>query len=139
MDIEKAKSVLQLHKIYVRNISFSRDVNVTRTELVYQVKRNLDRITDNQYNISLDINVNNADNTLTLSVSVIGLFEISEAIGDDMKKKLFERNAVAILFPYLRSEVTLITAQPDLKPIVLPSININQMLDDIEEAELEKI
>ena len=44
------------------------------------------------------------------------------------KQYLLENNAVAILFPYVRSELTLITAQPETSPIVLPAVNINSMI-----------
>lgn len=39
------------------------------------------------------------------------------------------KNAVAILMPYLRSELTLLTAQPDTESVVLPPFNINKMME----------
>ena len=42
---------------------------------------------------------------------------------------LLEKNAVAILFPYVRAELSLITAQPGMEPIVLPVVNIAAMVD----------
>ena len=37
-------------------------------------------------------------------------------------------NAVAIMFPFLRSQISLLTTQPDMIPVVLPAININKLL-----------
>lgn len=42
------------------------------------------------------------------------------------------KNTVAILFPYLRSQVTLMTAQPNIEPVVIPAININALLKNME-------
>ena len=43
---------------------------------------------------------------------------------------LFKENGVAILFPYLRSELTLLTTQPGFQPIVLPAVNIAKMFQN---------
>ncbi len=40
------------------------------------------------------------------------------------------KNAIAILMPYLRSEVSLLTAQPGIECVVLPAFNINKILED---------
>ena len=59
----------------------------------------------------------------------------------DNSKILVERNAISIMFPYLRSYITTLTSVPGMQPIVLPPINIaamledEQMTDDIEETE----
>ena len=38
------------------------------------------------------------------------------------------KNAIAIMFPFLRSQVTLVTSQPNFRPIILPIININNLV-----------
>ena len=48
---------------------------------------------------------------------------------DKIVQDLINKNAVAILMPYLRSELTLLTAQPDTDSVVLPPFNINKMLE----------
>ena len=45
---------------------------------------------------------------------------------------LISNNAVAILMPYLRSELSLLTAQPETDCIVMPVFNVNAMLSDEE-------
>ena len=35
---------------------------------------------------------------------------------------------MAILLPYLRAQITIMTSQPDVEPVVLPAININALL-----------
>lgn len=46
--------------------------------------------------------------------------------------KRFIPNAIAIIFPYLRSEVTLLTAQPNMAAIVIPAVNINALLGNVK-------
>ena len=49
---------------------------------------------------------------------------------DKIVRDLINKNAVAILMPYLRSELTLLTAQPDTDSVVLPPFNINKMFEN---------
>ena len=46
-----------------------------------------------------------------------------------------KKNTVAILFPYVRSAFTLLTAQPGMEPVVLPALNINALIDELERKE----
>lgn len=59
-----------------------------------------------------------------LSVSVIAKahFEyVAESY--EMEENIVKTNTVAIMFPFIRSQVTLLTTQPGMTPIVLPPIN----------------
>lgn len=44
---------------------------------------------------------------------------------DDYSREeaIINANTVAIMFPFFRSQVTLLTSQPGMTPIVLPAIN----------------
>ena len=65
-----------------------------------------------------------------MSVELVGTFAFSnsENVNKNLYDNLINKNAIAILFPYLRSQVTLITSQPNMTPIILPPININTLL-----------
>ncbi|WP_029277512.1 protein-export chaperone SecB [Pedobacter borealis] len=39
----------------------------------------------------------------------------------------FYQNAIAIVFPYLRAYISLITAQANVRPIILPTLNLSQL------------
>ena len=66
-----------------------------------------------------------------ITISLSGFFKIekSEEMDDKIMKQMISKNAVAILMPYLRSELTLLTAQPDTESVVLPPFNINKMME----------
>lgn len=65
-----------------------------------------------------------------LFTSLEGYFDLdADPNGRDELKHLVATNTVAILFPYLRSVVTAITAAANLNPLILPTINVAQWLN----------
>ena len=67
---------------------------------------------------------------LTISLTGFFSFDNREKLNDSFKKELIEKNAVTIMMPYLRSQISLITAQPNVDCVVLPPFNINNMMSD---------
>ena len=67
----------------------------------------------------------------TFEISLSGFFSIEadEELTEDLKNTLITKNSIAILMPYLRSEVSLLTAQPEVDCVVLPAFNVNNMLN----------
>ena len=67
-----------------------------------------------------------------LRVAVTGLFKVTEveqgAAADD--DRLLRVNAVAILFPYLRSMISTVTASANLRSLIIPPINVHALLAD---------
>ena len=61
-------------------------------------------------------------------VRASGYFQISEAVEDS--DILIQQNAIAIVFPYIRSQISLLTAQPEVDPVILPPMNIAQMVKE---------
>lgn len=59
---------------------------------------------------------------MTLAAEVMGRFESAERW-----QSVWERNALSILFPYLRGIVSTITSLSGHEPIILPTININKL------------
>ena len=68
----------------------------------------------------------------TLEISLSGFFSVESEneLTDALKNSLVVKNSVAIMMPYLRSQVSLVTAQPEVECVVLPAFNINKMLDN---------
>lgn len=52
---------------------------------------------------------------------------------------ILERNAIAILFPYIRSYISTITTQPGMAPILLPAMNIVAMLNDQKKININAV
>lgn len=62
-----------------------------------------------------------------MEVSIIGFFELNGDVDENIKK--YETNALAILFPYIRSLITSFTANSNVMPLIIPAININKLIE----------
>ena len=135
--INKSESELKSKKIYFESMNFRREA-IHPDKLKYKVNRDIMSLGDEEYKVVLSIEIKALNESFELQVSIVGIFEIkSESISEELKNSVISRNTIAILFPYLRTQITLLTAQPDLNPIVLPAININTLLDNMESMENE--
>ena len=72
------------------------------------------------------------DESASLDIVVSGVFELKAKLEPNQQEIIITKNTMAILFPYLRSQVTLLTTQPDVEPVNLPVININALLQNME-------
>lgn len=126
-------SILKLKSIIVKDFSFDRqlifDSNVLpKITLTKKIETNDD--IDSYVTLTIKLI---ADAAYSLSLSIVGIFSVSDEDAKKInisKEVLLEKNAISILFPYLRSQITLLTSQPSFQPIVLPPININALFDD---------
>lgn len=129
--INSSVSALKLEKFYFSQFEFSRD-------------ENFDSFSGDEIEIGFGKNTSVDGNILNITVFMRAcyqdLFELKlAAVGkfncqsDDISAIAFEKNAIAIMFPYIRSQITLLTSQPNLKPIVLPPININALFEKLQE------
>ncbi len=98
---------------------------------------------DNELEISFSVSIgtNIADQDIKkVSVKVLGekreeySFEIQVSgffsFEGNAEDSIIQQNAVAIVMPYIRSEVSLLTAQPGVEPVVIPPLNIAEMMSD---------
>lgn len=131
------KSMLQLKKVIIEKASLSQDPHSSkREELSLKIKRAVSQLTGvkNQYKVSISTHVNSNDSSVEVEVVASGIFSFDE-IPDDAKtvESLLQYNAVAILFPYVRSYITTITSNAGMIPIILPPINVNNLENENDE------
>lgn len=67
-----------------------------------------------------------------LEVSLLGFFEFDTNLEENQIINLLEVNGTAILFPYLRSLITTITSNVGIRPIIIPTMNIVEMIRNNE-------
>lgn len=129
MDIIKSsESVLKLKRIYFNELNFSRkDVEKNNIDVFVERKQ----FTNSEYEITLNLIISNNEEKYQVNVSIVGIFEFSEDLDEVTKDIIVEKNTISILFPYLRSQVTLLTSQPDIKPMIIPPLNINNLIKNI--------
>ena len=119
-------SPLKLDTIVISDCSFKRSEEELRSSrLDVNVKRNIEERAPNQYKIALELFISDDAHQLELRVRCVACFTTEQD-----NSALIEKNAIAIMFPYVRSYVSTITSQPGMSPIVLPPMNIVAMFQD---------
>lgn len=128
--------VLKLEKLVFDKIVFERKgfKNDNELELSSQVKIGVASKSE-VYRVSLQMD-GKKKNEYTFTICISGFFTIMPE-WEERKEELLRKNAVAILMPYIRSQISLLTAQPETDCVVLPSLNINAMFDMAEAEQIK--
>ena len=123
-------SVLTLQKMVFDKIEFNRKGFKNTQELKFELQVQIGLGENDAYKVTLVLKGTKQDE-YDIAISLSGFFKVEgqEQVKDQTVHDLVSKNAVAILMPYLRSELTLLTAQPDTDSVVLPPFNINKMLE----------
>lgn len=125
------KCALTLEKMVFDKLLFAREDFSSNEKPKFTFKISAGKKTDDDiYKVTIVLLVNK-DKEYNIEIALSGFFSVNTNmnIDDEHVKKLINKNAVAILMPYVRSELTLLTAQPGMESIVLPPINISAMMD----------
>ena len=118
------ESPLVLKNIIITEGHFKRnEATLENLELKVGVSHDVERLSEREYKITLELNVADPEEKLSVFVKGMAIFETKQE-----NQMLIERNTLAIMFPYFRSYVSTLTTQPGMTPIVLPAMNIMTML-----------
>lgn len=126
------RSVLKMDRLVFDKIAFDRVGFKNDNQLTHTLEaRFAKNIKDNVYRVTLVLKGEKQDE-YTFEISITGFFSFSEdeETNDELKNELISKNAIAIIMPYLRSQVSLLTAQPGVDCVILPPFNINKMMDN---------
>lgn len=117
--------ILKLNALVFDEITFKRiDLhNESELEISMSVKIGINKSEPDIKKVSLRIH-GEKSGEYTFDIQASGYFSYEGEADDD----IIEQNAVAIVMPYVRSEVSILTAQPGLEPVVLPPFNIAEMM-----------
>ena len=66
-------------------------------------------------------------------VNCVASFKFKENISLAEIPNFFYPNSIAILFPYVRAFVSTLTLQANIKPILLPTLNLSSLQDILRE------
>lgn len=135
--MEKYESVLKFEKYIINEVNFkgNKDFKQTeeRTPVDLKIKRNTqidDKDKKMEINLKVDIFDNAKENNypFEIKVDLTGYFYIEEG-----EPKSLEKNAIAILYPYIRSLISTYTVNSSDFPLMLPAINVNKLIEDQKE------
>lgn len=93
---------VNFHAIKPRGENMSIDVQCNPLAIIPKGK-------DNTFTIAMDVHVS-SEEYFDLKMRVMGYYLLDKAIDEDTKKMFINSNAVAIMFPYVRSFITTFTS-----------------------------
>ncbi|MCB2360296.1 protein-export chaperone SecB [Clostridium estertheticum] len=134
------KSSLKLNEIFVEKVEFKRSENFNKSannELKFKFESSINEKDTNNYKVSIKVNISSgAAEELVINVIMCALFGFvfNEKLSNDIIKSMLEKNTLAIMYPYVRSYITNLSAQSGINPIILPTINISAMIDSQENS-----
>ena len=132
--MEKAgiESVLKLQHCVFDRINFQRKGFKTNNQARFNLGVNIIRRDDHEYLVSLAV-IGDKNEEYELSIQLSGYFRVEGDIDLTTEENLIKNNAVAILVPYVRSEISILTSQPETDAESLPIINVLGMVKCIME------
>ncbi|MCD7834555.1 MAG: protein-export chaperone SecB [Lachnospiraceae bacterium] len=126
MDIRKMKSELEMTGLYFKHCSVEREPKITDEVLEMNLNRKVIKQEDGNYFVELEVRVENRDLKVLVIACAYFSFLSETGVCDD----IINKNTVAIMFPFIRSQVTLLTSQPGMQPVILPPINTAKYIDE---------
>lgn len=120
-----------MDKLVFDKISFVREGFKNKNNIDFTIEsRFAQNSKNNVYRVTLILKGDKKEE-YTFEISLTGFFTFDEDadLDDATKNELITKNTVAILMPYMRSQVSLLTAQPDMECVVLPAFNINNIIN----------
>lgn len=146
--MDKFKSFLIFHNYFIDELIFSRNLSYEKKIDADVIKGNFrveyhptgmkNKIIVSVTTKLFDEDFSKEENPFYLYLTVSGYFEFNDEdkkVENKLADRVLKANSVAILFPYIRSIITNITASANIPPVVLPPINTYKLIDVKENQE----
>lgn len=86
-----------------------------------------------RYQLDFDVIIECKDTGMeVVKVSCVAIFSFGASLSLTDIPDYFYPNSLAIIFPYIRAFVSTISLQANVKPIVLPTINLMGITDELK-------
>ncbi len=72
-----------------------------------------------------------------INVSMFSAFQFEENLSLAEIPPYFYRNSIAIVFPYLRAFISNLTLQANVKPVILPVLNLSKLEEPLRKNTIE--
>lgn len=134
-----AESSLRFYNYVVNRVLFETNsaFSPEQVQLSLRFSRQIEMdLPDLHVTLSVVIFPNATENNypFTMALSITGYFTL-EGETAEAAQQLAEINAVAILYPFLRAMVSTYSANANVAPVLLPTINVAQYFADEEPQE----
>ncbi len=126
------ENILMMKDLYFSKFSYEnlRDMEASQIDVRHDIKYMSKKENENIIKVIVNTNIKNKKETIKLELETVGEFEINPADLDSVTKKfIMTKNTLAIMFPFIRSEISILTTQPGVMPILLQPINLNSLTE----------
>lgn len=95
---------------------------------------------DTTFELTFSVNVFNNDNLDNpfVFIQCVGIFQFENIDSFENIPEFFYRNSIAILFPYVRAYISLVTTQANVPGIILPTYNLSSLEEDLRKNTIQK-
>lgn len=80
---------------------------------------------EKSFNLTFEVKVKDEKDNQFVRVRCNGIFKFQEVSSFEDIPEFFYRNSIAILFPYVRAYISLVTTQANVPGIILPTLNLS--------------
>lgn len=88
------------------------------------------------FTLELAVFISDSSEAFKVEIESLGFFKFNNIEKEDLSSFLYF-NAPAILFPYIRAYISSLTTLSGIKPIMLPTLNLSNLKDDLEQNIVE--
>ena len=121
-------SKLNIHNLYFSKIIFEKSVD--KKDNSYSVDYNVTGVAQKNgcVEVTIDTKINGTNQEISLLVQTIGVFSVDNDVEDEIKDFILKNNSVAYMLPIIRNQVLLLTSQPNMEPILLPPVDVTELV-----------
>jgi len=131
--IKHKKMTLITDKIEYQNNNLARGEFKLKPLLSREIKKMTEHVYFTRLNIKIETTMENPF-PINLTISLRGVFEFDNVFNENEITEFLKKEAVEILYPYLRTLVTNVTTMALLPPIVLPIVDVSKLFPDNKES-----
>lgn len=92
------------------------------------------KASESVYNLIFTLNVHSdKSETPFITIQCRGVFKFHNSVTFDSIPSFFYGNSIAILFPYARAYVSMVTTQANIPGIILPTLNLSSLSQSLKE------
>lgn len=122
MNIETMRSELKMNELHFPECYVKREAEIQSEKLNIDIEREIEQVSDVEYDVLVKVFIDKPAKDLEISVVAKARFSIDNT-DVQLVQRIIRQNTVAIMFPFIRSQISLMTTQPGLTPVILPAIN----------------
>lgn len=126
----------KVNKLFFEENEENTNCTISEYNVCPQFMNEIVQVDENDFDVVLGCRILPTEETpfpFTAEVIITGRFSIDATNPD--KETLLNENSIAILFPYLRSTMSMLVLNSNYKPIILPTFNIVEVLKQANDEE----